>query len=290
MKAAAHRFGTRVVGSIDVSALREGIASPGMDTRYWCSRGTVGTIDDQGEFHPDDPHAIWIGPEGVECDVKLEPLEQMVTALWSKGDAESSDISPIRPGDQVLVECPGGDLMTPVITHILHSRSAKQPMAAGVPIFDNKRRLVYLATTDFDLRCVKGQASIAAGPTSVWVRQDSVQLGAGDAAHPIPQGDLQKQALDAFLETLRTYAQGIQGFVDSGNIFTPPLLAGIAALEGALYLSPKTRTVTYHLSSVRAWDAKYTPAWMYEAWNAKGTYRPLREPKVENKRWLRRLR
>ena len=48
--------------------------------------------------------------------------------------------------------------------------------------------------------------------------------------------------------------------------------------------------VTYHLSSVRAWDAKYTPAWMYEAWNAKGTYHPLREPKVENKRWLRRLR
>ena len=48
--------------------------------------------------------------------------------------------------------------------------------------------------------------------------------------------------------------------------------------------------VTYHLSSVRAWDAKYTPAWMYEAWNAKGTYCPLREPKVENKRWLRRLR
>lgn len=198
-RSAAHRFGTRVVGSIDVSALREGIASPGMDTRYWCSRGTVGTIDDQGEFHPDDPHAIWNGPEGVECDVKLEPLEQMVTALWSKGNAESSDIGPIRPGDQVLVECPGGDLMTPVITHILHSRSAKQPMAAGVPIFDNKRRLIYLATTDFDLRCVKGKASIAAGPTSILVKQDQVQLGNGQAKEQAVLGTTQAAELTTLL-------------------------------------------------------------------------------------------
>jgi hypothetical protein len=51
--------------------------------------------------------------------------------------------------------------------------------------------------------------------------------------------------------------------------------------------------VTYHLSSVRAWDAKYQQPWMYEAYAARGTYRPLGEPKataVVNKRWLRRFK
>ena len=223
MKAAAHRYGTRVVGSIDLGALREGVASPGMDTRYWCSRGTVGTIDDQGDFHPDDPHAIWNGPEGVECDVKLEPLEQMVTALWSKGDAESSDISPIRPGDQVLVECPGGDLMTPVITHILHSRSAKQPMAAGVPLFDNKRRLIYLQTTDFDLRCAAGKVSIAAGPTSVWVKQDRVQLGNDQATEQAVLGNTQASELSTLLGDLA------DAFAEIDSLITSPASAAAAA-------------------------------------------------------------
>lgn len=177
-----------------------------MDTRYWCSRGTVGTIDDQGQFHPDDPHAIWIGPEGVECDVKLEPLEQMVVALWSKGDAESSDIPPIRPGDQVLVENPGGDLMTPVITHILHSRSAKQPMASGVPLFDNKRRLIYLKTTDLDIRCAAGKASIASGQTSIWVKQDRVQLGDGQANEQNVNGTSYRSEEDTLIDNMRLAA------------------------------------------------------------------------------------
>lgn len=156
MKSASHRFGTRVVGSIDLGALREGIASPGMDTRYWVSLGTVGTIDNQGDFHPDDPHAVWNGPEGVECDVKLEPLEQMVVALWGAG-GDVADISPIHPGDQVVVECPGGDPSTPpVITRIIHSRSNKQPMTSGVPIFDNHRRLIYARQGVVDIRTAGG--------------------------------------------------------------------------------------------------------------------------------------
>ena len=202
-----------------------------MDTRYWCSRGTIGTIDDQGDFHPDDPHAIWIGPEGVECDVKLEPLEQMVTALWSKGDAESSDIGPIRPGDQVLVECPGGDLMTPVITHILHSRAAKQPMASGVPLFDNKRRLIYLANSDFDLRCVKGKASIAAGPTSVWVKQDKIQLGDDQVTEQAILGTSYRSAEDTMLADLQT---GIQALQSAAVGPLAGLQAGLTAMNAAI--------------------------------------------------------
>jgi phage baseplate assembly protein gpV len=203
-----------------------------MDTRYWCSRGTIGTIDDQGDFHPDDPHAIWIGPEGVECDVKLEPLEQMVTALWSKGDAESSDIWPIRPGDQVLVECPGGDLMTPVITHILHSRSAKQPMASGVPLFDNKRRLIYLKTSDLDIRCAAGKASIAAGPTSVWVKQDKIQLGDDQVTEQAILGTSYRSAEDTMLDDLQSGIQSMQAAA----------IGPLAGLQGGLTLMDEAIT------------------------------------------------
>lgn len=151
MRHSSHRFGTRTTGGLDPASLREGLASPGMDTRFWESLGTVGTIDDSGEPNYSDPHSVWIGPEGVECDVILQPLMQRVTALWGFG-GEIADIAPIHPGDQVLVACPNGDLMTPVITTIIHSRANKQPMTAGVPIFDNKRRLIYARKGSIDIR------------------------------------------------------------------------------------------------------------------------------------------
>ncbi len=47
--------------------------------------------------------------------------------------------------------------------------------------------------------------------------------------------------------------------------------------------------LTYHLSSVRAWDAKYQPAWMYEAYSAQGTYRPLGEPTVAKRSFRRHI-
>jgi len=226
-----HTFGTRVSGSLDTAAIREGIASPGLDTRYWVSRGTIGVMHDDGTFDPTDPHAVWMGPEGVECDVKLEPLEQMVTAVWSKGSAECSDISPINPGDQVVVECPGGDLTTPVIIALIHSRGAKQPMTAGVPIFDNKRRLIYQKTTDLDIRCASGQASIAAGPTSVWVKQDKVQLATGDAAEAGVLGTSYRSAEDQLLTGLKA---GLTAMQTAAVGPLSPLAPGLGTMIAAI--------------------------------------------------------
>lgn len=168
--------------------MREGIASPGMDTRYWSSLGTVGTIDAEGEFHPDDPHAVWIGPEGVECDVRLEPLEQMVVALWGAG-GDVADISPIHPGDQVIVECPGGDPSTPpVITKIIHSRANKQPMVSGTPIFDNKRRLIYARRGAIDVRTAGGvEVHLEQDGTATLTADKSITLTAGNAKIEIDQ-------------------------------------------------------------------------------------------------------
>jgi hypothetical protein len=47
---------------------------------------------------------------------------------------------------------------------------------------------------------------------------------------------------------------------------------------------------TAHLTSLRAWDAKYQPQWMHEAHSARGTYWPLGDPKHRPLRFSRRLR
>lgn len=246
-----HTFGTRSVSSFDAASLRQGLASPGMDTRYWCSRGTVGTMSDDGTFDPTDPHAVCNGPEGVECDVKLEPLEQMVVALWAGSmGGDVTDLSPIHPGDQVLVECPGGDLTLPVITHILHSRANKQPMVAGVPIFDNKRRLVYVKRGDLDVRATEGKISLAAGPTSVWVKQDQVQLGAGDATEELVLGTSYRQAEDQMLAGLES---GLTAMSSAASGPLAPLQPGITACLQAVtqFISAAAAARAFLSSTVR---------------------------------------
>jgi hypothetical protein len=47
------------------------------------------------------------------------------------------------------------------------------------------------------------------------------------------------------------------------------------------------QTLTYHLSSVKAWDAKATPADMFDAYA--GNFK-LPIPEVPKGRWLRRLK
>jgi hypothetical protein len=76
---------------------------------------------------------------------------------------------------------------------------------------------------------------------------------------------------------LALQAQGISLHADSRFRFIP----GQAMESGDL---------TMHLSSVRGWAAKYRPEWMYEAYAARGTYRPIGEPPVAQKRVFRRLR
>lgn len=47
-------------------------------------------------------------------------------------------------------------------------------------------------------------------------------------------------------------------------------------------------TLTYHLSSVVDWAAKYKVEWMYEAYNSRGSYRPYKAPPEIRFRRLRR--
>lgn len=247
MKHSSHRFGTRTTGGLDPASLREGLASPGLDTRFWESLGTVGTIDDSGEPNYSDPHSVWIGPEGVECDVILQPLMQRVTALWGFG-GEIADIAPIHPGDQVLVACPSGDLMTPVITTIIHSRANKQPMTAGVPIFDNKRRLIYARKGDIDVRVASGNHSTeASGAVNVkgdtftataskaTLESDDVRLGGVAATEPLVLGQTRSTAETTFLTAAAAAVAALETVAGlPANPLLAPLVPGFTALAAAL--------------------------------------------------------
>jgi hypothetical protein len=153
-----HNFGTAIRRDINAQMLGKALAAPGIDQRYWCSFGTVCTIDpESGKMDPTDKLAIYCDSAGVDVDVELEPLRQPCTCKYAGIQAGDVTImAPIRPGDIVLVECPDGDLCTPVITHIMQSRSKRQPTEDGKPIFDNNRLLVYAKNVPIDIRTAGG--------------------------------------------------------------------------------------------------------------------------------------
>ena len=181
-----HAFGTSIRRGVNAQALAEALAMPGNDLRYWVSHGTVCTVGDDGKINTKDPNAIWIGPEGVECDVRLEPLNIHVCAQYAGISAGDVTIyPPIHPGDRVLVNLPEGFAHLPIIVAILHSRSSKQPLGTDrKPIFDNQRLLVYAKTAAIDVRNAGGvqvlieqDGKVTTTAKNVVVKADTTMLG-----------------------------------------------------------------------------------------------------------------
>lgn len=153
----------------DVRRLSSALAAAGIDLRHWVSYGTVGTVDDKGQADYADKRAVYVGPEGVEVDVILEPLNIPVTCTYAgiQGGASTSIYSPIRPGDRVLVTLPDGlPSSSPVIVSIMHSATSQLPLdpADKKPYFRNDRLLVHTRDVDVDVR--------TAGGSRVQVKQD----------------------------------------------------------------------------------------------------------------------
>lgn len=139
--------GTNIRRVLDTRRLAEALKAPGIDTRHWVSYATVCTVDDEGTVNPNDHRAIYVGPEGVEVDVLLEPLGIPVTCKYAgcAGGREAVIMAPIRPGDRVLVTLPDGDAMqTPVILAVLNSAEHKVPLDIDrKPTFKNDRVMVW---------------------------------------------------------------------------------------------------------------------------------------------------
>ena len=233
---ARHSFGTNRRNSIDQGNLRKAATGVGTDLRYWVSFGTVATIDKQtGEMNPKDPHAIWNASDGVDVDVMLEPLGEHVTAKYAGEQAgEVTVLSPIRPGDLVLVECPDGDLTTPVITKILHSRSNRQPTDNGKPVFDNNRHLVFAKSVPIDIRTAGGVQVLLEQDGTATITAKLTKIGDDSAHESAVFGDAQKGVLQDFADAITSYADEISGTADPTGLATAGLVYAAEQFKAAL--------------------------------------------------------
>jgi hypothetical protein len=236
--AARHRFGTNIRNSIDAENFRKAARSVGADLRYWVAQGTVAKVDTEtGEFDPTDPTAIWNASDGIDVDVKLEPLEIPVTCRYAGIQAgEVTIFSPIRPGDIVKVEFPDGDLTGGIISAIMQSRSNRQPTENGVPIFGNDRLLIHAKTVPIDIRLAG-----AAGATpiqvlleqngTVTVTADKIKLGGANAAEQYVEGTSYRSAEDTMLDALKT---GLSAAAAAAVGPLAPLAPGLTAAATAV--------------------------------------------------------
>lgn len=174
--------------SIDVRRVAEAIKGAGIDTRHWCSYGTVGTVDDTGEPDYTAANAVIIAPDGVWADVVLQPLGLPVTARvqLGAGGQRSSFQVPIYPGDEVLVHIPDGDFGNPpTITAILNNQGDRVPRAAGVPIAKNDRVFLWAKDVPVEINAIK------------------IQLGDETSAEPMVLGDKYKAEITTLLDALK---------------------------------------------------------------------------------------
>lgn len=175
-------------GSFDARAFAEAIRGPGMDTRTWCSYGTVGVIGDDGSFDTSSMEAILVAPDGVYADVRLEPSGMPVTCRVQLGIGSTGTIlAPIKPGDAVLVHVASGNPAAgPVIGAILTTQEAKLPLdSARKSIFKNDRLLIQVGSN-----------------LPVEVNAKRINLGGESATQPAVLGSNWKQCTEQILDAI----------------------------------------------------------------------------------------
>jgi hypothetical protein len=229
---ASHGFGTDIRRGFNARMLGEAIKQPGLDTRYWVSEGTVGTVNTEtGDFDPQDKRAIHNDSSGCHVDVLLEPL--MIPCTCQYAGIQAGDVTiyaPIRPGNRVVVSLPDGDLTGGIITAILNSRSMRQPTKDRKPIFDNNRLLIHAQSVPIDIRTASG--------SQVCLLQDgTVRVGNQDASHPEICGDTFKTKLDDMLGKLESALSSVQPVAVDGGTAIGIALSAISALVSEDYLS-----------------------------------------------------
>lgn len=211
--------GTETARPLDPTRVARAIAAPDLDLRYWVSYGTVCTLNDDGSFNFEDGQAVFTSADGCFVDVLLHPAMQHVTARYAgvQGGAAGTIYTPIRPGDEVLVEIPGGDLrLPPVITRIMTAEHSRLPLGQDrKPRWQNDRILIHAATVPIEIRSENGGTSVQVNPDGkVIITASNVFIGGEDASAPIPLGD----KLQTLLDAIHTHTHPVSG-----------VLAGISA-------------------------------------------------------------
>jgi hypothetical protein len=249
--AGSHAFGTGIKRGFDARMLGQAIKAPGLDLRYWCSMATVCTVDPEtGDRDTKDKLAVHNTSAGIDVDVELEPLGQPCTCKYAGiQTGEVTIYAPIRPGDLVLVECPDGDLTTPVITHILNSRSKRQPIENGKPIFDNNRLLIHAKNVPIDIRTAGGvqvlleqDGTATVTGAKVILDSDDTRLGGADASEANMLGTTFANAQETLLDAMTAYVGAMASVDPSGGTASTAMMTAIAAFQAIPYLSDAVKT------------------------------------------------
>lgn len=152
MKVIDHRRSrARPVPSLDSTKLAKGLSGPGMDTRRYFSAGTIGSYDQtSGDFNTTAPESVFVSERGVICSVRLEPTGEVISARvgWLGAGRFGSMLVPVRPGDEVLVSIPDGDLNHPsvAIVGLLSNETVK------IPTDWNNDRVLFDLNVPFQVR------------------------------------------------------------------------------------------------------------------------------------------
>lgn len=229
-------------GSVDWASIAEALARPGMDPREWLCWGTVATMDDEGDAHYDDPHAIHQGPEGVEVDVYLETLDKLVTCHYPgiQGGGRVYVGAPIGPGDRVVVGMPEGDTGGCVILAIGNGASDPVPLGDDKkPIFQNDRLLVWSESYPVDIRIQDGPSILAEPSGTVTIDAAHVKVGSANAAQKAVLGDAQKAKMDDVLSKLTAALATVSGVASDGGLAISAASESMGSMISADYLATK---------------------------------------------------
>jgi hypothetical protein len=190
-------FGTGVRRAPDMRRMSEALKGPGIDTRHWVSYGTVAVVGD-GEPDFADPHAVNVSPSGVLVDVLLMPSGIPVTCRYAgiQGGGACTILAPIRPGDEVLVVIPDGEVRAvPVIVAILNAAHTKLPGETDrKPVFRNDRLSVYATDVPIEIRTSGGAKVVLDQGGNVDTDGSAARLGAAAAQDAVVKGTTYRQA------------------------------------------------------------------------------------------------
>lgn len=156
--------GTETAKPLDPARVAKAFQRPGIDPRHWVSYGTVCTVSSKGRANFNDGSAVFVSPGGCTVDVLLMPANQHVPCRYTgvQGGRAGTIYTPIKPGDEVLVVIPDGDLrLPPVIACILSGEHSPLPLDHDrTPIFKNDRVLMHGQTVPVEIRTA-GNSKVA---------------------------------------------------------------------------------------------------------------------------------
>lgn len=230
---------------LDVGRMREGMRGPGADPRTWV---TFGRVDD------DDDAIRWEVPHGWIVDVtfsggQLEgegPIACRVLRLFAADGATRQE--PVFRGAEVAVVLSEGDPnASPLIIGMVHNGGGSETPEEvnGTTIDEDYSLATHILVTphaldyqiDGDVRIKTTGTARLLGPL--------VELAEQDAGQSFVRGDDQKDALNAFLDALSTWAVLVKaGIVAAGGTLENAALdaaINVAKQQFASALSSKVK-------------------------------------------------